>query len=176
MRDIISNRKFMAVLLFSSLGVIVFGWSFLRLIQGVENTRAAILATKIQIHEVEGEERRSRVATQLLEERQDDLNRIYRTFVDGSQPVAFIEDLENLATTSRVTLLLDLDLSRARERELAFRLTIDGSSNSTDRFLKLLELIPYPLDVEEMSVQRLSGDIKGVTHRSVLIIRVKTSS
>src|SRR3989338_6825621 len=126
MRDIVSNRKFMAVLFFSSLGVIAFGWSFLRLIQGVENTRAAILATKIQIGRVEGEERRSRAVSQLLEERQDDLNRIYRTFVDGSQPVAFIEDLENLATTSRVSLLLDLDASRVRERELAFRLTLDG--------------------------------------------------
>lgn len=178
MRDIFSQRKFMAVLLFSSVGVIAFGWGFARLIRGIENTRTGILATKIRIRAIEGEERRSRAISQLLGERQDDLNRVYRTFVDRSQPVAFIEDLENLATTSHIVLLLDLDTSRAREKELAFRLTVDGSSRATDRFLKLLELMPYPLEVEEMSVQRLSGDTKkdAATHRSVLIIRVRTSS
>ena len=132
-----------------------------------------------KIASLEEERRRARASEFIFEERELSLKRLESFFIPSEKPVGFIESLEELARLTGNELSLDLVTGEPREGLFSFRITVEGTAESSSRYLALLELMPHEIIVEELSLQRFAGTPsgsaeKGKNERLIIIIAVKT--
>lgn len=124
-----------------------FSWNINRSEVLIRNIKSKLIA-------LEEERKFARTARAFLKEREPDLKRIDQFAIDRERPVEFIEALENLARKTSNTLALEFDEGRSTAKHLSFRMTLQGEEENAHRYLKLLELLPYFIRIEELRVRR----------------------
>lgn len=161
---------------------LVLGWLFIR----VKKASVALKETADKIALLETERKTARETQILFKVRAEDLTKINRFFVDRERPVEFIENLEKIAQKTKGQIVIDFDEGRSKEKNLFFRLTVDGSEAGTRKYLKLLELMPYKIGVENVTFQKIiAGEMPAFpsrpkvlkdtkSHRLTILIQVET--
>jgi len=128
-------------------------------IRGIKTVFAA-LETKIAL--AEKERKSSRLDSTLLETRAEDLKRINNFLIDRENPLPFIEAVEMLAKNTQNRLSLDFAETESKQEGIAFRLTTEGSEPNVLRFLSLLEVMPYDIEIRDVIFQRTYTESKNI--------------
>jgi len=181
MRLSLSQKFILSTGLFAAL-VGIFIWGFWRLQRNIAHFTVGLEEASQKVISLERERRDARRTGSLLLTREKELEPLIQFFVDRERPVAFLEHLEEVARRTRNTLAVDVGQEQQDESALALRLTIEGNRKSLLQYLKLLELMPYQITVEDIAFQDISG---GASARSgkqtaapsaqlLISIRVKT--
>lgn len=156
-----AHQKFAATALAAFALVALAAWGFGRALAGVRQADAARLAVQEKIADADEERRQARAGGKLLEERKEDLGRITRFFANRKNPIAFIESVERAGAQTGTRVVLDVDEGASSDRVLHFRLTVQGREDHLLLFARVLELLPFLIDIREMVFQNASSD--GVT-------------
>lgn len=169
-------KNLIVTIFFSSLFVLLSGWVFVWLVLQVWSVSFDIQVAKSKAAALELERKEVRSMNMLFEERREAIERFSKFFVNYREPVEFIETLEDLARKTGNILSIDLALGSPGLKELPLRLNIEGSEKNVLRYLKLLELLPYQILVEDIGFQNIlsTPGVSLVSHRLQLSIRVST--
>lgn len=114
-----------------------------------------------RVEDLADERRRTRVSEGLLRDRQEDIRRISAFFAPRKSPIAFIEAAEGAAARTGNTIVLDADETASTETALRFRVTVQGGADHLLDFVRVLELLPYPIDIRDMVFQNASQNASG---------------
>ncbi|MFC1789385.1 type 4a pilus biogenesis protein PilO [Patescibacteria group bacterium] len=93
---------------------------------------------------------------------QENLKKIDTLFIDSEIPVDFVRFLENLSLDSGIS--IDISFSSEPQGQnhpwpaLLFYISAEGSFESFLRFLNKLENTPYLVEVQNLTVKRLTGE------------------
>lgn len=182
MHKLVATQKFAAIILLSAAGVLVSAWTFVRLSSGALDARASIIQIQADTKRFEEDQVAARTLAKVVGERTADIGRLKAFFVDRQEPVAFIEQLEDLgrATHTSVSLSLPSSSGSTDNGVLSFRITVDGSPDNLVTYVKLLGLLPYNVALHDLAFQKLEegqGIVGAPTgsHRLTLLISVATS-
>lgn len=141
---------------------VALAWGFLYLAYGVISARSSVGTVMERIAKVETDIAQANTFKDILEDRSDDIEHIEKLFVDRERPVELIERLENIATSTRVVLLIDLGAQSSDEEFLDLRLTLEGSNQGLLKYLSLLELLPYEIKIGEIAFQQSGSEQPGI--------------
>lgn len=177
----VASASFVSVALLAG----AFFWMARSVRQGVIARQAIAQDIADSVHDRET----ARSAASLVRARAGDLNRIRNFFVDREHPVAFVEALERVAMNTDTTLVLDVDEGSSAKDTLLFRLTVEGDRAGVIRYVRVLEAMPYVMQVDEMLLEKVSPesyrarvssgrtpDGRVPTTRLLLTILVKTAA
>jgi Tfp pilus assembly protein PilO len=83
------------------------------------------------------------------------LEKMDQLFVDPANPVDFIKFLEDTASGSQITsqIFLPPSSDQASQDFIAFQLISKGSFSDVSSFLKKIELGPYLIEIENLTIQ-----------------------
>lgn len=146
----------------SLVAVLAFGWVYGSMALAVNRADSSLAEVEVRIAALETERKQARGLDRIIEERGEDLNRIETFFVDRDHPLEFIERLESLAKTTGNLIALGVE-GTPTASYLTFRITLDGLEANVTNYLKLFELLPYEMRVEEFSLQKISGSSLSVS-------------
>lgn len=153
------------------------GWGFWRLTLRIWQSDFVVRELQSKIETLREDRERAGDLAMILERHKSDLERINGFFVKRERPVGFIEALERIAVASGNTIVIDVDEGRNDERHLGFRLTVEGEEKNLFRYARLLETLPYKLEMGEIMFQRRASDSSsprtGGTNRLILSLRVR---
>ena len=178
------RNKLAITLAVSLLILLCLGWVFWSMYRGAENLRNELNSLEDRTT-LSGKEREGARLTHLLEEENSAaVERIKSFFVDRVNPVKLVEELENTAKLSKNDFSVNLDENLSKGEDMFFRLTVAGTEKSVKNYLRLLELIPYHLRIEEFIFQKVEAETNApsrsglfnpvrATHRLILLISVK---
>lgn len=156
---------------------------FFMLSRYVSTSAARFEEIEFRISTLEEERKFADLAKNFLVERAGDLERVRRFSPNRERPVELIEAFEALARKTGNSSVLDFDEEKSKTAGLVFRVTVDGTEKNIRRYLKLLELMPYQISVEDLTFQQLASTGESalkkasgvpVTHRLILALNVKT--
>jgi hypothetical protein len=156
MQRLTAFQKLIATSIFTLLLVVLLGSMFWMLSSRVQGFSERLSEIEAKISSLEEERRRARALELVFEDRKLPLKRLESLLIPADKPVEFIESLEELARSTGNELSLDLASGASRKGVLSFRITVEGTAESSSRYLELLELMPYEIVVEELSLQRLN--------------------
>ncbi|MBI2640413.1 MAG: hypothetical protein HYW91_00830 [Candidatus Sungbacteria bacterium] len=181
-------QKFLMTLVSSILLVgifiAIFWWLSVNVQGGIEELRRI----ETEISASEAERKSARAFEELSEARDGDLERIRGFSPNRERPVEFIENLEMAAKDTGNSITLDFDEGRSKTNgRLIFRVTAEGDENGPRNYLKLLELMPYEIRIEDVVFQQITADVSSAsspesslkpvvsrpTHRLLAVISVK---
>lgn len=158
------SSKFFFTLLASAALVVSLLWAYLFLNQKSLTLLQDLNQIESKILSIEKERGSAKKSLAILKERQGDLARIESVFIKKAGAVDFVEELEILAKRTNNSFVIDLDETKSREEnKLIFRMAVDGTLNSVLKYLKLLELLPYKIEIENLTLQKT--DSEKTTHR-----------
>lgn len=146
-------------------------WGFGRAVAGVRQGEAARRIVQEKITDAAEQRRQARISGALLQQRNKDLARIARFFVNRKNPIAFIEAVERAGAETYSDTHLDIDEGRSSEWTLRFRFTVQGAKDDLLRFVRVLELLPYSIDMQEMVFQDIVPDGSGGSREQGLAAR-----
>lgn len=138
-------------------------FAFWYMAESVIRSRGVSVDIQSQLDALTRERADAKVVERLLGERKKDRIRIKEFYADAKQPVAFFEDIEALARASGNTLAIDLDEGRSDARHLGLRLTLEGEEKSLLAYVRLLERVPYHVEITEVLYQNLASE---ASHRA----------
>lgn len=167
------RQKFLATVIVTPLLVGVFGWLYIAMASAVRRADSGLAQVEASIAGLERERRQARIFERTIEGREKDLARIENFFVDHERPLEFIEQLESLAKVTGSLIALNIESPTAGGRDLNFRITLDGFEPNVARYLKLFELLPYEIKVQELTLQKIEGSRESDTRLTMLVV-VKT--
>lgn len=182
----IHRQKFFLTIAVATAGMGFFGWMMGWLLIQINEVGVTLRGVAEKMAKLEVERKTARGAHVFLKERAEDLAKINNFFVDRERPVEFIENLEEIAKKTKNQIVIDFDEGRSKERNLFFRLVVDGSEASIRKYLKLLELMPYKIKVGDLTFQKISvleqpaflsrsKTLENpMSHRLVVLIQVET--
>lgn len=147
----------------------VLGWLFSQ----VKKAGATLTETANKAALLEAERKTAREIQVLLKDRAGDMAKINKLFVDRGEPVEFIENLEKTAKKTGNKIAIDFDEGRSKDKNLFFRLTVEGNEAHTRKYLKLLGLMPYKMKIEDLAFQKI-GAGKTASSRLIVLIQVET--
>ena len=114
----------------------------------------------------------------VLAERAADYIKVREFYIDAKQPVTFLKDMEAIARATGTKLAIDLEGAGSDAQHLLLRLTLEGSEKQLLSYVRLLERMPYYLEITEVSYQNLAAEVGWrpgeVSGRFVVSIRVRT--
>lgn len=135
--------------------IVLMGWGFWSLMTSAAGSRQNLNDLESQTISIDTSREAARIASAIIRNRQNDIQRVNNFFVDKNKPINFVEDLESSAKRLGNDFIIDLDEGRSKGGLVYFRLTVSGTEKSTRQYLKLLELMPYKISIEEMEYQDL---------------------
>lgn len=153
-----SRQKLSAVSAAAGIALALAGWGFWRGVWEIRQGELRQAYILQRIADLSDERRRARVSEGLLRERQDDLRRISAFFAPRKSPIAFIEAAESAAARTGTVIVLDADEKASSDTALRFRVTIQGTADHLLDFVRVLELLPYPIDIRDMVFQNIPAD------------------
>lgn len=157
-----SSKKFTSIIIFYILVVIISAGLFWWFSGTIDSSFAKLGSIRARIQLLEEEREAVRELASLLESREQTVARIRKFLVHRDEPLEFIEMLENVAKATGNAAALDFDLEKSKKGdELAFRVTIDGAHSDIFRYIRLMELLPYHIRIDEIAYQKLSGESGG---------------
>lgn len=133
-------------------------FAFWRMTQDVLRSMAVGRELQAQIDDLEHERIEAKEAEKMFAERAEDYKKIKEFYVDAAQPVAFLKDLEAIGRATGVKLAVDLNGSGRDERYLALRLTVEGAEDRLLSYARLLERLPYHLEITEVAYQNPAAE------------------
>lgn len=140
------------------LAVAVFWvWLWTGFFYRVKNAGATLQDLKGQIPALEEKRKLAGEMQFLFKNRTEDLEKIRSFLVSKERPVVFLENLEETARKTRNRIAINFDEGKSKDQNLFFRLTLEGGEENVLKYLRLLELMPYKLKVEEVSIQKLTS-------------------
>ena len=159
------------------------------MVSQIKNLEGSIRSIKSELILLEKERTAVRKINFWLEEKNSDVARIKKFFVERDEIVEFIETLEGLAKNSGNKIALDYDEFKSQGEYLFFRLTADGTEKSVRRYLEAMEFLPYEIRTADIAFQKLTQGRENtslaasstkipeiiITHRLIIGIMVKTS-
>lgn len=145
LRKIATTYVIAGLLLLSSVAVLVL------ISRGLQQSRERIIQTASQAAALEEERKLARLAEDIFDGYNSEISRIERFLVKKDAPVDFIEELEGLARSTGTSLLISSAGGSTLGGFLPLRLEIKGGGDGVLRFLKLLELMPHDIRVEEIN-------------------------
>ncbi|MBI2122466.1 MAG: hypothetical protein HYT98_05135 [Candidatus Sungbacteria bacterium] len=157
-----SSKRFISmVILYASTAIasaVLFWW-----FSGtIDNSFIKLGLIRERIQQLEKEREAVRELASLLKSRESTLTRIQKFLVRRDEPLEFIETLENTAKATGNAVALDFDSEKSKKGdELVFRVIIDGTRVGVFRYIRLLELLPYHIRIDEVAYQKLSGESSG---------------
>lgn len=151
-----SQKLIGEIILWTGLAAVLF-WSFGRMGDKVEKLSASLTGIESRISSAEEERKTAELMKDFLKDNASDLEKIKGVSVTRDRPVEFVEKLEELAGQTNTLVSLDLDENKSRDRDLFFRLAVDGNETTVRKYLKLLELLPYEIKVNEISLQKFAS-------------------
>lgn len=154
MRLIIYKNLILASLL-SLVSVGILGWLFWLMLGFVQGAEINILELKNKISSLEKDIKQAGQLELIQKERTQDFARLEKFFADKERPIEFIETLEKVAKDSKNEISISFDENKSKNGKLFFKLNIIGNETSILQYLKLLELISYPLGVENLTWQKI---------------------
>ena len=167
------QQKFAVTVFFCLLFAAGAGWIYLSMASAVRRADSDLAAVRTSIAALEQERRQARGFDRIIEERGGDLQRVEAFFVDRERPLEFIERLENLAKAAKSQIALEAEGPDSPGR-LVFRVTLDGFEANIIAFLKLFELLPYEIQVEEFTLEKILGAKESDTRLTAQIaVRIK---
>ncbi len=182
-----SSRQKLFLTIAVSLTVLSFlSWVLAKLLNQAKTASTVLRGSAEKIFELEAKRKLADEMRILIKDRAEDLAKINKFFVDRERPVEFIENLEEVGKKTKNRVFIDFDEARSKGKNLYFKLTIEGSENSTRQYLKLLELMPYKVRVEDLNFQKMTisetptfvrqpkGSEISLSHRLIVLIGVET--
>ncbi len=133
-------------------------WGFWRVTRAVRRSDFVLGEIQSKIDGLVDERRRAQVLEAVLEKRKRDLGRITEFFVDRERPIAFIEAVERAAAATGNTIAIDVDEGAGGGQVLLFRFTAEGTEANLLRYVRLLETLPYKLEIGEITYQKIPSD------------------
>lgn len=169
-------QKLIASLIFYLALVIASGGLFFWLNLRVQGSAAERERIETEIASLEEDRRRARQAELVFEEKKAELERLKNVFISPEKPVEFIEGLEKIARGTGNSISLDLVSEKLVGGAFSFRISVEGTEESTAKYLSLLELMPYEIAIEEFTLQRTRAAPGGREKEARLsvVINVKT--
>lgn len=168
LRNFLSSR-IVTALLISFVWAGISAGIFWYLSSGVREIGAELETIELQIVRLEKERASAVLSAELAKRRPADITRIRAFFVNRERPVAFIEALEGLARDTGVEILLNAEERASRPGFLAFRIGLKGAKEGLLTHLRLMELMPYKISVEDVVFRE---DLAG--SELILLFQVKT--
>lgn len=148
---------FISVVSFLLVGSAVFAFRYMA--GSVIRNGNAIWEIQSKIDDFARERMDAKIIEEFLDERGEDYARIREFYIDAKQPVAFLEHLEALARTTGNALAINLDGGGNDARHLGFRLTLEGSEEGILTYVRLLERVPYHVEIAGIFYQSLVSDV-----------------
>ena len=172
------KRKLAVAGAVAALAIGLAGWGFWRMAVGVWQRDFVLGELQSKLEGLREDRDRAKDLAVILKRQDKNLDRIGEFFVNRERPVAFIEAVERIAVSSGNAIALDVDEGRNDERHLGFRLTAEGEEDNLLRYVRLLEALPYKLEIGEIIFQRrVSDSSTGRTGgKSSLIISLRVSA
>ena len=152
------SQKFAVAAAASFVVVALSSWGFVRAVVGVQQGHGVQADIRQKIGTLAEERGRARASEALLTEREDDIRRISAFFLDRRNPIAFIEAVEHVAEKTGTTITLEIDEQAGGDHALRFRLALEGRENALYGFVRVLELLPYKIDIQDMLFQNVSSE------------------
>ncbi len=182
-------QKLILTFFLTALVVLLTGTGYFWLVSQIKNLEGSIRSIKSELILLEKERTAVRKINFWLEEKNSDVARIKKFFVERDEIVEFIETLEGLAKNSGNKIALDYDEFKSQGEYLFFRLTADGTEKSVRRYLEAMEFLPYEIRTADIAFQKLTQGRENtslaasgtklpeiiITHRLIIGIMVKTS-
>ena len=152
------SQKFAVAAAASFAVVALSSWGFFRAVAGVQQGHGVQADIRQKIDTLAEDRQRARASETLLTERESDISRISAFFLDRSNPIAFIEAVERAAEKTGATITLDIDEQAGGDNALRFRLALEGGENVLYDFVRVLELLPYKIEIQDMLFQNVSSE------------------
>ena len=122
-----------------------------------------------------------------LKQREQEIARIRGLSVSRTQPINFIEDLEAIGRATGSTVKVTANEAIDGADVLIFHIASDGSSSNFRRMVRLIELMPYKVAIDDVSYQSggressgsglLAVPGEGSSRATITVtLRVKTAS
>lgn len=153
----------------------VLAWGYWVIAESVARSDTVFAEIQTGLASLEEARRDAGKAEALMERRREDFIRISNFFVDRERPVAFIEDIEKLARLTGNEISLTIAEGAGARDAILFRITIDGTDGSVFKMLKLMELMPYHLTINDIAFQRSRQDNRSIA-RLLISFTVKAKS
>lgn len=173
-----SRKKIILVIFSAAVGASFAGYLFGWLALHTKSITAALEATEAKLALLEYERKTVRQIEKHLDEKKPLVARFRTILVDHARPISFLDSLTELGKITGNKIVLDYAEQESDAESLVFRLTVEGASVSAAKYLKLLELMPYALAVEQMNWQSITTQQKSSEQiadtRMLLTIRVKS--
>lgn len=181
-----ARQKFFLTIVLSLVGLSFLSLVLIILLNQAKTASAVLRRSAEKIAELEIKRKLADEMRVLIKDRVEDLARINKFFVDRERPVDFIESLEEMAKKTKNRVAIDFNEARSKSKNLFFKLTIEGSENSVRKYLKLLELMPYKIRVEDLTFQKITisetptfvrqpkGSEIPISQRIIVLIQVDT--
>lgn len=128
-------------------------WLFL------EDARAEVQNKQQLLYSITNEESSGRSVTDVLRRTETERSQIGDHLVQRDNFVNIIEQIEMIAVASNVELTKQL---REQSDQVFFQLTVKGSFDGVMYFLRLIETIPYRIDVRRAHSEQIRSAAEGV--------------
>lgn len=154
-----SQQKFIALLLGMAMAVLgIMTITAFFVFPLLQSEADEILAMKTEMALFEAKNKEIGRVQNLLQESSSDIKRVEHAVVDVENPLNFFESLYAIASSSGV--VIDLKLAGARPSTgegktdfgIEVNIAIDGKGREVYAFLNLLELLPFQLEIQNLSV------------------------
>ena len=153
---------------------------FVTISNNVRNYRATLATTVTKITSGEKDFDRLNKISDLLKNRQSDIQRIQSIAVDRARPLTFIETIEQIGHATNVNVSLGVNEIKGSSDSLFFGATLEGTKKSVRTMLALIQTLPYQITIESITFQQdiprtpNAGSLPSSITRIVLAMRVKT--
>lgn len=156
-----NNKIYTTLAIFALLSlflIVFFVWPLIKQIktdsENLVSDKNSMLALSAQIKEIENFKKN-------YESYKPELEKIDQLFVDSNNPVEFIEFLEETAYDSSITSQISLPSSSSNSQQfIILQFSSKGSFSGILNFAKKIETGPYLVEIENLTIQRPSLDIK----------------
>lgn len=135
----------------------VLGFAFIYISNNVRAARNELSKRVTEISLLEKNQTNLGRMSDLLQQRNTDIERLMTLAVNRDRPLQFIERTEQIGHITRTLLALSIDEARSTAESLVFRAIIDGNETSVRNMLRLIEALPYQITIENLSFQQEHG-------------------
>lgn len=173
-------KKFIVVSLISLAAITTLVFIFVIMSRNVSSYRAKLETTVAAITLGEKNFNHATKISDLIKNRDRDLQRIRHIAVDRQHPLPFIEVIEQIGHITGVKIALAVD-EKSASQELAFHATLEGDEKNMRTMLALIQQLPYQITIDNIAFQ---GDASSALNQErrvsphtthlLLTMRVKT--
>jgi len=158
----IKKKIYLTLIIFSLLIILMIVFVVFPLFRGIKNNSKELIVQKEKFVALEAKITNLEKFKVLYAELQHFLKEIDNLFVDSGVPIEFISFLEKTSEKSQLKIEILPTSDKKMEKDfwpyLAFQITSTGSFPNFLKFLEKLENGPYLVEVQNVSIGKLTGN------------------